>query len=107
LSQVVSNLLNNAVKFVAPGVKPEVLIRCQRNEGHVRLWFDDNGVGIKPEHQGRLFGMFERLHPEGKYEGTGIGLAIVRKATERMGGRVGVVSDGVHGSHFWVELPAA
>ena len=107
LSQVISNLLNNAVKFVSPGVKPEVVIHCQQNEGRVRLWIDDNGIGIKPEHQGRLFGMFERLHSEGKYEGTGIGLAIVRKATERMAGKAGVVSDGVHGSHFWVELPAA
>ena len=107
LSQVVSNLLSNAVKFVAPGVKPEVVIHCQQNEGRVRLWIDDNGIGIEPEHQGRLFGMFERLHSEGKYEGTGIGLAIVRKATERMAGKAGVISDGVHGSHFWIELPAA
>jgi signal transduction histidine kinase len=107
LSQVVSNLLNNAVKFVAPGVNPEVVIHCQRNAGNVRLWIDDNGIGIKPEYQTRLFGMFERLHSEGKYEGTGIGLAIVRKATERMGGKAGVTSDGGHGSHFWVELPAA
>jgi signal transduction histidine kinase len=107
LTQVVSNLLNNAVKFVASGVKPELVIHWQRNEGNVRLWIDDNGIGIKPEHQSRLFGMFERLHSEGKYEGTGIGLAIVRKATERMGGKSGVVSDGAHGSHFWIELPAA
>jgi signal transduction histidine kinase len=107
LSQVVSNLLDNAVKFVAPGVKPEVVIHCQRDNGNVRLWIDDNGIGIRPEHQTRLFGMFERLHSEGKYEGTGIGLAIVRKATERMGGKVGIVSDGNNGSHFWIELPAA
>jgi signal transduction histidine kinase len=107
LIQVVSNLLNNAVKFVAPGVTPEVVIHCQQNDGRVRLWIDDNGIGIRPEHQTRLFGMFERLHSEGKYEGTGIGLAIVRKAAERMGGKAGVVSNGTHGSHFWVELPAA
>jgi signal transduction histidine kinase len=72
-----------------------------------RLWIADNGIGIKPEHQSRLFGMFERIHPERNYEGTGIGLAIVRKAVERMNGAVGVESDGVSGSKFWIELPIA
>jgi len=51
--------------------------------------------------------MFERVHPEGSYEGTGVGLAIVRKAVERMGGKVGVESDGISGSRFWIELTAA
>jgi len=106
LSQVVSNLLNNAVKFVAPGAKPEVTIRSERNNGTIRLWIEDNGIGIRPEHQHRLFGMFERIHPDTLYDGTGIGLAIVRKVTERLGGRVGVESDGVHGSKFWIELRA-
>ena len=72
----------------------------------MRLFVRDNGIGIKPEHQHRLFGMFERIHPESQYEGTGIGLAIVRKAMERMGGQVGVESDGVNGSQFWIQLPA-
>jgi signal transduction histidine kinase len=70
----------------------------------VWLWVEDNGIGIKPEYQKRIFGIFERVHPEGKYEGTGIGLAIVRKAVERMGGTVGIESDGVNGSRFWVQL---
>jgi len=73
--------------------------------GRVRLWIEDNGIGIKPEHQHRIFGMFERLHPERNYEGTGVGLAIVRKAVQRMGGAVGVESDGLSGSRFWLELP--
>lgn len=107
LSQVISNLLNNAVKFVPPGVKPEVRIRGERKGGVVRLWFEDNGIGIKPEYQSRLFGMFERIHPADKFQGTGIGLAIVRKSVERMGGKVGMESDGVHGSKFWIQLPAA
>ena len=76
-------------------------------DAQARLWIEDNGIGIKPEHQGRLFGMFERVHPERDYEGTGIGLAIVRKAVERMNGAVGVESDGVSGSKFWVQLPIA
>lgn len=107
LAQVLSNLLSNAVKFVAPGVHPEVRIFAETRAERVRLWIEDNGIGIAPEIQGRLFGMFERLHPEMNFEGTGIGLAIVRRAIERMQGSVGVVSDGRSGSRFWIELPAA
>jgi PAS domain S-box-containing protein len=107
LSQAISNLLNNAVKFVAPGTAPKVRVRTERRNGDVRLWIEDNGIGIKPEYQHRLFSVFERVHPEKNYEGTGIGLAIVRKAAERMGGKAGVESDGVTGSRFWIQLPAA
>lgn len=107
LSQALSNLLSNAVKFVPPEVLPCVVIRTEPRQGRVRLWITDNGIGIRPEFQPRLFGMFERIHPETKYEGTGIGLAIVRKAVERMGGQVGMESDGVSGSKFWIQLPAA
>src|SRR6267142_2735840 len=71
------------------------------------LPIDDNGIGIKPEYQRRLFGMFERVHQDKSYDGTGIGLAIVRKAVERMGGTTGVQSDGLTGSSFWIELPAS
>jgi two-component system CheB/CheR fusion protein len=106
LTQVLSNLLSNACKFVAPKATPRCKVWTERNNGHVRLYVRDNGIGIKPEHQHRLFGMFERVHPESQYEGTGIGLAIVRKAMERMGGQVGMESDGVHGSQFWIQLPA-
>jgi signal transduction histidine kinase len=70
----------------------------------VRVWVADNGIGIKPEFQHRLFGMFERIHQDKRYEGTGIGLAIVRKAIEKMGGTVGVESDGFTGTSFWFEL---
>lgn len=107
LSQIISNLLNNAVKFVPPGRMPEVNIRSEMNGDQARLWIEDNGIGIKPEYRHRLFGMFERIHSDGRYEGTGIGLAIVRKAAERMGGKAGVESDGVNGSKFWVQLPLA
>lgn len=104
LSQALSNLLSNAVKFVQPGVTPRVRIWHELREGRVRLWIQDNGIGIDPAAQGRLFRPFERIHPQGLYEGTGIGLAIVRKAVERMGGQVGVESDGKNGSRFWIEL---
>jgi PAS domain S-box-containing protein len=107
LTQVISNLLSNAVKFVPPQSRPRIRVSYDRSAARARLWFVDNGLGIKPEHQKRLFGMFERLHPEKNYEGTGIGLAIVRKAVERMNGAVGVESDGISGSRFWFELPIA
>jgi len=107
LAQAVSNLLTNSAKFVAHGVHPKIQVRTERINGAVRLWITDNGIGINPKYHSRLFGMFERVHQDPTYEGTGIGLAIVRKAAEKMGGRVGVESDGVSGSSFWIELPAA
>ncbi|MGH7970632.1 MAG: sensor histidine kinase, partial [Limisphaerales bacterium] len=103
LGQAVANILGNAVKFVAPGVRPHVVITAASINGTVELRIQDNGIGIKPDHQRRLFGMFERIHPDAKYEGTGIGLAIVRKAVERMGGKVGVESDVSNGSTFWIQ----
>lgn len=111
LTQVVSNLLANAVKFVKPGTKPLVRITAGRiaepgGAKWVRLNFTDNGVGIPKDAQHRLFAMFQRLHRPELYEGTGMGLAIVRKAVERMGGRLGVESDEGQGSRFWVELKA-
>ncbi len=106
LMQALSNLLGNAIKFVPKGERPRVRIRTERHEGAVRIWVEDQGIGISPEHQKRIWGMFERVHPKSGYEGTGIGLAIVRKAVERMGGRVGLLSEGGGGSRFWIELPA-
>ena len=104
LTQCFSNLLNNAVKFVEPGQQAQVRVHCERRDGVVRIWFEDNGIGISQEMTPRLFGMFQR--GSRKYEGTGIGLALVRKVTERMGGRVGVESAAGKGSRFWVELKA-
>lgn len=109
LTQVVSNLLSNGVKFVLPSVRPQIQVHANAEEGAgwVRVDFIDNGIGIKPEHQTRLFDLFERIEPEGRYEGTGIGLAIVRKAMERMEGAVGVESSGEQGSRFWIRLRTA
>jgi signal transduction histidine kinase len=70
----------------------------------VRLWVEDNGIGIAREHQPKLFRVFERLHGREDYPGTGIGLAIVRRALERMGGSAGVESAPGEGSRFWIEL---
>ncbi len=107
LTQIVSNLLGNAVKFVAAGVRPRVTVRGEENNGWVRLWFEDNGIGIPKDAHARLFTLFMRLQRAEDYEGTGIGLAIVRKAAARMGGTVGVESAAGAGSRFWVELKKA
>ena len=105
LTQCFSNLLGNAVKFVAPGVRPRIRIHTQILDEFARVTVEDNGIGISPPAQSRLFGMFQRL--TSGYEGTGIGLAIVRKVVERMGGKVGAESEVGKGSSFWVELRLA
>jgi signal transduction histidine kinase len=104
LIQCTSNLLGNAIKFVPPGVKPSIRIWTERVDDQIRLNFEDNGIGIAPDQIHRIFKMFERVNKQ--YEGTGIGLAIVRKAAERMGGSVGVKSVLGKGSTFWLQLPA-
>ncbi len=106
LTQCFSNLLGNAVKFVSPKTRPHIRVRSERQAGStIRFWFEDNGIGIAPEDLPKLFGMFQRVNS--KYEGTGIGLALVRKNTERMGGRVGVESELEKGSRFWIDLKEA
>jgi PAS domain S-box-containing protein len=105
LGQCCANLLTNAAKFVAPGVKPLIRVSTEPRGERVRVWFEDNGIGIAPEYQARLFRVFERVPTRQAYNGTGIGLAIVRKAVEKMGGACGVESDGRNGSRFWIDLP--
>jgi signal transduction histidine kinase len=106
LTQCVSNLLGNALKFVRPDVRPVVNIRAEEEPDAecVKVWFEDNGIGIAPEHFEDIFQIFGRVHSEKEYEGTGIGLAIVRKAVERMGGSVGLTSELGKGSRFWLSL---
>ncbi len=105
LVQVMVNLISNALKFVLPGEKPIVNVYDEKRGDFVRIWVEDNGIGIALEHQQRIFRIFERLHGRESYSGTGIGLAIVEKAISRMKGKVGVESDLGKGSRFWVELP--
>ena len=104
LTQCITNLLANAVKFVAPGIVPDVRIRSERVGRKARVWFEDNGIGIDPAHYDRIFQIFGQVYPEGNYPGTGIGLAIVRKAVQRMNGDIGVESRLGAGSRFWLLL---
>lgn len=103
LVQVIANLISNAVKFVAPDVTPAVQVWAESTTDRTRLWIEDNGIGIPPEHKERIFRVFERLHGIETYPGTGIGLAIVKKAMERMGGGSGVDCEAGRGARFWVE----
>jgi signal transduction histidine kinase len=102
-----TNLVSNALKFVAPGVTPVVRVKAEESGGVARVSVEDNGIGIAESAQARIFSVFERLHGEEEFPGTGIGLAIVKKGVERMGGSVGVESAPGEGSAFRVELPLA
>ncbi len=104
LTQIVSNLLTNAVKFVAPGTKARVNVHAEEIDGDIRLWIDDQGIGIDPRDHDRIWTIFTRIGQAKTYDGTGIGLAIVRKAVERMRGTVGVESEFGRGSRFWFRL---
>lgn len=105
LKQVITNLLGNAAKFVEHGSAPKIHVRSEQRGGRLRLWVEDNGLGVAPEHAERIFRVFERLHAQEAYPGTGVGLAIVRRGAERMGGSCGVEPGPGKGSQFWIELP--
>jgi len=107
LVQTLTNLVSNAVKFVRPERVPHVRIHALRSGALVRIAVEDNGVGIPLEAQSRIFNVFERLHSEEEFPGTGIGLAIVKKGLERMGGGIGVISAPDAGASFLIDLPAA
>ena len=107
VTQCMTNLLSNAVKFRHPNKPPRVFVSTRSRGTHVQLWVEDNGIGIAPEDQARIFGIFQRVNSPRQYEGTGIGLAIVKKAAERMGGSIGVESVPGEGSKFWLQLQKA
>ena len=106
LRSVITNLVSNAIKFMPAGVQPRVRVRSEPRGAAERLWVEDNGIGIDPRYHASIFRVFERLHGVEAYPGTGIGLAIVRRGTERMGGRAGLESAPGAGARFWIELPA-
>lgn len=117
LRQALSNLVDNGLKFVKGGVLPVLTIWAESRSSQTkagklvpttRVWIRDNGIGVPLAAEARIFKVFQRLHGEDSaYPGTGIGLALVQKAIERMNGRVGVESDAGGGSLFWIELPSS
>lgn len=104
LKRIMTNLIHNAIKFVEKEKKPLVRVYGKGNDT-VKIFVEDNGIGIPEEYQQKIFGLFERLHGREEYEGTGIGLAMVKKGIEKLGGKVGVESMPNKGSIFWIELP--
>ena len=107
LFQALSNLVSNALKFTRPGHLPHITIRGVESAEGIRLWVEDQGIGIDRRHHERIFQLFERLHSPADYPGTGIGLSLVRKAVSRMGGECGVESAPDAGSRFWLAFPSA
>lgn len=107
LGRVVMNLFDNALKFVDRGVAPRVTVRAEGRGRWVRVWVEDEGIGLPAGRLESIFDPFERLHSSATYPGTGFGLAVVRRGVERMGGTVGVQSTPGRGSRFWFELPSA
>ncbi|MBN1310671.1 MAG: response regulator [Anaerolineae bacterium] len=105
LEEVFANLISNALKYAQEDRSPHIAIGgTSQNGTTVRYEVQDNGVGIKPQDQARLFEMFSRFHPE-KASGHGLGLSIVHRIVTKLNGRVGVESQPEGGSNFWFELP--
>jgi signal transduction histidine kinase len=101
------NLIDNALKFSQYVPQPRLTIGSDIQHNAVRLWVKDNGIGFDMRDHDRIFTIFQRLHPQEAYPGTGMGLAIVRKAIERMGGRVWAESSPGVGATFYLEIPHA
>ena len=105
LTIALRNLVDNAVKFSRQSASPRVRIVGTRVPGGVRLAVEDNGLGFDMKFHDRIFAIFQRLHRAEHFPGTGVGLAMVRKAMERMGGRVWAQSELGRGATFTLELP--
>ncbi len=106
LRQVLQNLISNAMTYSGEG-PPEIYLEAEQREGEWVVSVHDNGIGIDPDDQDRVFTVFDRLHSREEYEGTGIGLALCQRIVERHGGDIWVESEPGEGSKFSFTLPAA
>jgi PAS domain S-box-containing protein len=107
LRQLFQNLIANGIKFHRPSTEPQVQVSAARQNGAWTFSVRDNGIGIEPQYQERIFALFQRLHTRADYPGTGIGLAICKKIVERHGGQIRVDSAPGHGTTFLFSLPVA
>jgi PAS domain S-box-containing protein len=107
LFQVFYNLIGNALKYRSENEIPVIEIKCAEIDGFWQFSVEDNGIGIDPTHHERIFTIFKRLHGKGKYEGTGMGLAIVKKIIDNLGGKVWVDSVKDKGAKFYFTIPKA
>jgi PAS domain S-box-containing protein len=107
IGQILTNLLDNALIYRRAGVTPRITLSARHEDGKVVLRVSDNGIGIAPAYHEKIFQVFQRLHSEEEYPGTGIGLSIVYKAVRMMEGEIGIESTPGAGSTFSVRLPAA
>jgi signal transduction histidine kinase len=99
------NLIENAIKFVAPGVTPQVIVTAQAEGDNWQLTVSDNGIGVREEHRELIFDLFKRLHSRKHYDGTGLGLATCRRIAELHGGRIWMTATPQGGCGFHVLLP--
>jgi signal transduction histidine kinase len=103
---VLRNFLGNAIKFTRDTSKPAIELGGKVESGLLTLWVRDNGIGFDPQYHDQIFKIFQRLHRMDEYSGTGIGLALARKAVQRMRGRIWAESEPGRGATFFIELPA-
>jgi len=107
IARLFQNIITNSIKFKKPDEPPKIHISVEKNEKTKEYVFSisDNGIGIDPKYQDRIFTIFQRLHTMEEYQGTGIGLAVARKIVERHGGHIWVESELGKGSTFYFTLP--
>ena len=103
--QVWYNLISNSVKYCKKDVAPRIHIACKEDEDSFCFWINDNGVGFDMQYYDKLFGVFQRLHDDNEFEGTGIGLALVKKIINRHKGEIWAESEIGKGSTFYFSLP--